>query len=342
MAAEDDATLRLEERFSRALGVLQSLGPDEQLGMVPSSDEKLQFYGLYKQATVGSCTTPRPSMWDVVGRSKWDAWNKVRSMSQPEAKEAYVDACAKFLQRFPDRPLAADVIEYFELSRQGLAGSLTDSDDEFSERDVDEVAVDIDEPVDVAGNRDASLAIEHKHDHFHHAFPSPPPPPLPLTNNSISPPRPQSQFHQPAIASPPPLSPPHGAAGVGAGVGVSIVSEASSVAASSQLVDGLIERIRDLEAEVSVLQGDVAIQRSSGNNIITGRRNNASQQGPQAVVAQVLRIAVRRVLPSALWNFACVLVAMLFFGYKPTPTSKCATWLMWIIANRQQQQQITA
>ncbi|KAI8585009.1 acyl CoA binding protein-domain-containing protein [Geranomyces variabilis] len=320
MADDDDAILRLEERFSRALGVLQSLGPEE-LGMVPSSDEKLQFYGLYKQATVGSCATPRPSMWDVVGRSKWDAWNKVRTMSQSEAKEAYVDACAKFLQRFPDRPLAAEVIEYFELSRQGLAGTMTDSDDEFSERDVDEVAVDMDEPVDVAGNRDASLAIEHKRFSQHNIHNPYPPPPA----TTPSPP-PHQQYQ--AAASPPPPSPPthHHASGGGGAAAVS--SEAST--SSSHLLDGLIERIRDLEAEVSVLQGDIATQRQT----TTARRSKAIH-GPQAVITQVCRVAMLG-LPSTLWNFACVLVAMLFFGYKPTPTSKCATWLMWIIAKRQQ------
>ncbi|KAJ3174665.1 hypothetical protein HDU87_007037 [Geranomyces variabilis] len=310
MADDDDASLRLEERFSRALGVLQSLGPEE-LGMVPSNDEKLQFYGLYKQATVGSCATPRPSMWDVVGRSKWDAWNKVRSMSQPEAKEAYVDACAKFLQRFPDRPLAAEVIEYFELSRQGLAGTITDSDDEFSERDVDEVAVDMDEPVDVAGNRDASLAIEHKRfsqNNIHNPY-SPP------HAASLSPP-PHQQF--PSASSPPPLSPQpthhhhhhhHTSSSSSGGrdaAAAVVASEASS--SSSHLLDGLIERIRDLEAEVSVLQTDVATQQQ----MTTVRRNAAYNNGPQAVMTQVWR-AAKLVLPTTLWNFACVLVAMLFF-----------------------------
>jgi len=37
----------------------------------PSYEMMLTFYGLYKQATNGRCTSSRPYMWDVVGRAKW-------------------------------------------------------------------------------------------------------------------------------------------------------------------------------------------------------------------------------------------------------------------------------
>lgn len=49
----------------------------------PQSDEnKLVIYGLYKQATVGDCNTPKPSMLDFVGKSKWTAWNDNKGMSK--------------------------------------------------------------------------------------------------------------------------------------------------------------------------------------------------------------------------------------------------------------------
>ncbi|KAL1917737.1 uncharacterized protein VTP21DRAFT_3571 [Calcarisporiella thermophila] len=54
-----------------------------------SSDAKLQLYALYKQATVGPNTTPRPGLFDIVGRAKWDSWKKC-SLSQDEAKSSYV------------------------------------------------------------------------------------------------------------------------------------------------------------------------------------------------------------------------------------------------------------
>ena len=31
----------------------------------------IQFYGLYKQATEGPNTTPKPGFWDPVSRAKW-------------------------------------------------------------------------------------------------------------------------------------------------------------------------------------------------------------------------------------------------------------------------------
>jgi hypothetical protein len=36
-----------------------------------SDKAKLQFYGLYKQATAGPCSTSRPAFWDPTGRAKW-------------------------------------------------------------------------------------------------------------------------------------------------------------------------------------------------------------------------------------------------------------------------------
>lgn len=36
-----------------------------------SNDQKLEFYALFKQATIGQCNTIRPTMWNVVERYKW-------------------------------------------------------------------------------------------------------------------------------------------------------------------------------------------------------------------------------------------------------------------------------
>lgn len=36
-----------------------------------SDEAKLAFYGLYKQATVGDNTTPKPNFFDRKGRAKW-------------------------------------------------------------------------------------------------------------------------------------------------------------------------------------------------------------------------------------------------------------------------------
>jgi acyl-CoA-binding protein len=51
---------------------------------------QLQLYGLYKQATVGTCTSARPSIFDWVGRAKHDAWSKLGDMHSTTAQNMYV------------------------------------------------------------------------------------------------------------------------------------------------------------------------------------------------------------------------------------------------------------
>ena len=55
-----------------------------------SNEDKLEFYGLFKQATVGNVNTERPGMFDPKGKAKWDAWKSKEGMSQDDAKTAYI------------------------------------------------------------------------------------------------------------------------------------------------------------------------------------------------------------------------------------------------------------
>ncbi|XP_034284973.1 enoyl-CoA delta isomerase 2 isoform X1 [Pantherophis guttatus] len=57
----------------------------------PSDDIKLKLYALYKQATVGSCNIPKPSMLDFVNKAKWDAWNSLGSMTPDNARQSYIE-----------------------------------------------------------------------------------------------------------------------------------------------------------------------------------------------------------------------------------------------------------
>lgn len=56
----------------------------------PSTDELLKLYSLYKQATVGDVNTERPGIFNIKDRSKWDAWNKLKGMSQEDAEQEYI------------------------------------------------------------------------------------------------------------------------------------------------------------------------------------------------------------------------------------------------------------
>ena len=55
-----------------------------------SNEDKLEFYGLFKRATVGMVNTARPGMFDPKGKAKWDAWKSKEGISQDDAKSAYV------------------------------------------------------------------------------------------------------------------------------------------------------------------------------------------------------------------------------------------------------------
>lgn len=55
----------------------------------PDNATLLQLYALYKQATEGDNTTPKPSLTDMVARAKWDAWTKLKGVAREEAMRRY-------------------------------------------------------------------------------------------------------------------------------------------------------------------------------------------------------------------------------------------------------------
>jgi diazepam-binding inhibitor (GABA receptor modulating acyl-CoA-binding protein) len=60
-----------------------------------TDSDKLTLYSLFKQATVGDCTTPCPSFLDVVGKAKWDAWKERKGLPKEAAKKVYVDVVSR-------------------------------------------------------------------------------------------------------------------------------------------------------------------------------------------------------------------------------------------------------
>ena len=57
-----------------------------------SNEEKLKFYSLFKQATVGDVQGDQPWAVQVEKRAKWDAWNSRKGLSKDDAKAQYVEA----------------------------------------------------------------------------------------------------------------------------------------------------------------------------------------------------------------------------------------------------------
>jgi acyl-CoA-binding protein len=99
----------LESRFKKAVEMVQTSPADSS--EAPSNNEKLRFYGLFKQATVGPCNTQKPSWIDVVARAKWDSWNSFKELSKEEAMEEYIDEVIRFLKRFPERPKVVELVK---------------------------------------------------------------------------------------------------------------------------------------------------------------------------------------------------------------------------------------
>jgi acyl-CoA-binding protein len=62
----------------------------KKLRSTPSSDELLELYSLYKQATQGDVSGSRPGMLDFKGRAKYDAWAGRKGMSKDNAMQSYV------------------------------------------------------------------------------------------------------------------------------------------------------------------------------------------------------------------------------------------------------------
>jgi diazepam-binding inhibitor (GABA receptor modulator, acyl-CoA-binding protein) len=65
----------------------------------PATAELLELYALYKQATVGDVSGPRPGAFDVRARAKHDAWTKARGLSTAEAMARYVRLVGKLSSR---------------------------------------------------------------------------------------------------------------------------------------------------------------------------------------------------------------------------------------------------
>ncbi len=74
----------LKARFEAAVA------NSKKLSERPDNATLLKIYALYKQATVGDNAEKRPGFTDMVGRAKWDAWNKLKGTSADEAMKQYI------------------------------------------------------------------------------------------------------------------------------------------------------------------------------------------------------------------------------------------------------------
>uniref|UniRef100_A0A8C4U0G0 Enoyl-CoA delta isomerase 2 n=1 Tax=Falco tinnunculus TaxID=100819 RepID=A0A8C4U0G0_FALTI len=80
------ATMQVSQKdFEKAQEQLKLLKKD------PGNETKLKLYALFKQATEGPCSAPKPGMLDFVKKAKWDAWNSLGNLSQDNARQKYTE-----------------------------------------------------------------------------------------------------------------------------------------------------------------------------------------------------------------------------------------------------------
>ena len=69
----------------------QAILDSKNLAERPDNATLLKLYALYKQGSAGDNSENKPGFSDMVARAKWDAWDKLKSMSQDDAMRQYTE-----------------------------------------------------------------------------------------------------------------------------------------------------------------------------------------------------------------------------------------------------------
>ena len=68
-----------------------SLKKIESLSKRPTDDELLRLYSLYKKSINGDINIPKPGIFQLKEKKKWEAWNSVKGMNKEVAMQSYID-----------------------------------------------------------------------------------------------------------------------------------------------------------------------------------------------------------------------------------------------------------
>ena len=63
----------------------------KQLTRTPPPNQLLELYSLYKQATAGDVSGPKPGMLDFKGKAKYEAWAGQKGTPKEAAMKKYVE-----------------------------------------------------------------------------------------------------------------------------------------------------------------------------------------------------------------------------------------------------------
>ncbi|CAO0791069.1 unnamed protein product [Mucor circinelloides] len=105
-------------KFAQALSIIRAIPQNSTLQ--PIASDKLQFYGLYKQATEGDVNIPRPSSRQVVEYAKWKAWSRMKGMSPIDAQKLYVESLTQLLSELVHRYPRHELTEFLKKALNSL------------------------------------------------------------------------------------------------------------------------------------------------------------------------------------------------------------------------------
>ena len=94
---------------------------------------------MYKQATQGPCNIPKPAIWQVINRAKYDAWCALGNMAKTDAMRTYVEELKKvsgshvheFLNRLQIKRKILDFADYRDYVHDIRRRLLHESDRHF-------------------------------------------------------------------------------------------------------------------------------------------------------------------------------------------------------------------
>lgn len=86
----------MDEAFNAAVKLIHSLPEKGPINL--GYNEKLNFYSLYKIATLGKNLPKKPSMIFLESTIKWNAWKNHLCEDQEEAKKQYIQEIGKVLR----------------------------------------------------------------------------------------------------------------------------------------------------------------------------------------------------------------------------------------------------
>ena len=67
---------------------------------MPSNEDLLKLYGLYKQATEGDNESERPGGFDFKAAAKYNAWMNLKGKLKEEATEQYIQLVKKLSEKY--------------------------------------------------------------------------------------------------------------------------------------------------------------------------------------------------------------------------------------------------